>query len=205
MMNALKARHFAVILTTLLASASAAIPAPRTNSLNMIVGGITSQPIGHYEFCQRLPDECNQRFASTLPPKVTEYGWEMIQQINASVNHRIEARTDMDVYGREEYWAYPTTAGDCEDYALEKRKELKEKGFSLADLLITVVRKPDGEGHAVLTVRTSEGDYILDNLTDQVKLWSETDYTYLKRQASFNTGRWVSIEDGRELVVGSVR
>lgn len=204
-MNALKARHFAVILASLLASASAAIPAPRTGSPNMIVGGITSQPIGHYEFCQRLPDECNQRFASTPPPKVTEYGWEMIQQVNASVNHRIEARTDMEVYGREEYWAYPTTAGDCEDYALEKRKELKEKGFSLADLLITVVRKPDGEGHAILTVRTSEGDYVLDNLTDQVKIWTDTDYTYLKRQASFNTGRWVSIEDGRELVVGSVR
>lgn len=204
-MFALKARHFAVILASLFVSASAAIPAPRNNAPSMVVGGITSQPIGHYEFCQRLPNECNQRFASTPAPKVTEYGWEMIQQVNASVNHRIEARTDMDVYGQEEYWAYPTTAGDCEDYALEKRKELQEKGFSLADLLITVVRKPDGEGHAVLTVRTSQGDYILDNLNDDVKLWIDTPYTYLKRQASFNTGRWVSIEDGRELVVGAVR
>ncbi|WP_137134870.1 transglutaminase-like cysteine peptidase [Rhizobium sp. FKY42] len=205
MMYAQKARQLAVILATVLVSASAAVPAPRTSSAQMIVGGITSQPIGHYEFCQRLPAECDQRFASTPAPKVTEYGWEMIQQINFSVNHRIEARTDMEVYGREEYWAYPTTAGDCEDYALQKRKELKDKGFSLADLLITVVRKPDGEGHAVLTVRTSEGDFILDNLSDEVKLWSDTPYTFLKRQASFNTGRWVSIEDGREIVVGALR
>ena len=49
---------------------------------------------------------------------------------------------------------------------LEKRRDLMSKGISLTDLLITVVRKPDGEGHAVLTVRTDEGDYVLDNLTD---------------------------------------
>lgn len=205
MMYAQKARQLAVILATVLVSASAAVPAPRTSSSLMVVGSITSQPIGHYEFCQLNQDECNQRFPSTPAPKVTEYGWEMIQQVNASVNHRIEARTDMEVYGREEVWAYPTTAGDCEDYALQKRKELKDKGFSLADLLITVVRKPDGEGHAVLTVRTSDGDFILDNLSDDVKLWSEMPYTFLKRQASFNTGRWVSIENGREVVVGALR
>jgi predicted transglutaminase-like cysteine proteinase len=204
MMNALKARRFAVAVVVMLAPATAAIPAPRSLA-HMTTGQITSQPIGHYEFCQANPDECNQRFASAPAPKVTEFGWSAIRDINTSVNHRIEAKTDFEVYGREEVWAYPITAGDCEDYVLEKRRELAEKGFSLADLLITVVRKPDGEGHAVLTVRTSDGDYILDNLTDDVKLWTDTSYTFLKRQASFNTGRWVTIEDGREIVVGALR
>jgi hypothetical protein len=50
---------------------------------------------------------------------------------------------------------------------------LIERGFSPADVLITVVRKPDGEGHAVLTLRTSEGDFVLDNLVDEVKHWRE--------------------------------
>jgi predicted transglutaminase-like cysteine proteinase len=136
---------------------------------------------------------------------VTDYGWNAIHDVNASVNDRIMARTDMQVYGREEYWEYPVDAGDCEDYALQKRKELSERGFALSDLLITVVRKPDGEGHAVLTVRTSQGDFILDNLNSEVKLWSDTDYTFLKRQASFDTGRWVTIEDGRDVVVGALR
>ena len=45
-------------------------------------------------------------------------------------------------------------AGDCEDFVLLKRKKLIAGGFSPSDLLITVVRKPDGEGHAVLTLRT---------------------------------------------------
>ena len=88
---------------------------------------------------------------------------------------------------------------------LEKRRELAAKGISLSNLLITVVRKPDGEGHAVLTVRTDKGDFILDNLSDSVKAWGETDYRYLKRQSSVNTGRWVSIREGQTTLVGSVR
>jgi predicted transglutaminase-like cysteine proteinase len=204
MMNAHKARLFAAILTAAIAPASVAMPASSPMA-HMVTGSVTSQPIGHYEFCQAHKDECSIRLPSATAAKVTEYGWDMIQQINSAVNARYEARTDLEVYGREEVWAYPTTAGDCEDFALQKRKELAAKGFSLADLLITVVRKPDGEGHAVLTVRTSEGDFILDNLTDDVKLWTDTSYTFLKRQASFNTGRWVTIEDGREILVGALR
>ncbi|MGI2032906.1 transglutaminase-like cysteine peptidase [Rhizobium panacihumi] len=201
---AVKVRFLAVILGVTLASATSAIPAPRTLA-SMVTGSVTSQPIGHYEFCQRHQDECSIRTRPAPAPKVTEFGWKAIHDINASVNDRIFARTDLEVYGREEYWEYPVDAGDCEDYALQKRKELSERGFALADLLITVVRKPDGEGHAVLTVRTSQGDFILDNLNSDVKLWSDTDYTFLKRQASFDTGRWVTIEDGRDVVVGALR
>ncbi|MQY44840.1 transglutaminase [Rhizobiales bacterium RZME27] len=201
---AVKVRFLAVILGVTLASATSAIPAPKTLA-SMVTGSVTSQPIGHYEFCQRHKDECGIKTRPAPAPKVTEYGWTAIHDINSSVNNRIMARTDMQVYGREEYWEYPVDAGDCEDYALQKRKELSERGFALSDLLITVVRKPDGEGHAVLTVRTSKGDFILDNLNSDVKLWSDTDYTFLKRQASFDTGRWVTIEDGRDLVVGALR
>ena len=171
----------------------------------MVTGAVTSQPIGHYEFCRQNPGECNRRLASSPPPKHTPSGWAAIKRVNASVNARIKAMTDKDIYGREEVWVYPTEVGDCEDYALLKRRELAAKGFSLSDLLITVVRKPDGEGHAVLTVRTAQGDFILDNLEPEVKLWYETSYTYLKRQASFSTGRWVSIENGSDVVVGALR
>jgi predicted transglutaminase-like cysteine proteinase len=90
------------------------------------------------------------------------------------------------------------------DYVLQKRRILSEEGVALSNLLITVVRKPDGEGHAVLTVRTDEGDFVLDNLRKAVLPWDETGYRYLKRQASDHTGRWVSILDGDEPLVGSV-
>src|SRR5690606_2813889 len=105
-----------------------------------------------------------------------------------------------------EVWTYPAQGvGDCEDYVLEKRRRLHRLGVSLSNLLITVVRKPDGEGHAVLTVRTSNGDFILDNLTDKVRPWDETGYRFLKRQATDHTGRWVSIRDDQTVLVGSVQ
>lgn len=176
-----------------------------SRSPSMLTGGLTSQPIGHYEFCQKYSDECSQRSKMTAPPKVTEYGWKLIHDINSEVNNSIIAMTDLEIYGRDEVWDYPTEVGDCEDFVLMKRKKLIEKGFSTQDLLITVVRKPDGEGHAVLTVRTSEGDFILDNLEDEVKLWTKTDYSYLKRQASFNTGRWITIENDSDLLVGALK
>ncbi|NTF30685.1 transglutaminase-like cysteine peptidase [Rhizobium skierniewicense] len=183
----------------------ASAQADNKGSPSMVTGGITSQPIGHYEFCQKYVSECDIRSKLTPPPRVTEYGWKVIREVNTEVNTTIIAMTDMEVYGKEEVWEYPKTAGDCEDFVLLKRKKLTERGFAVSDLLVTVVRKPDGEGHAVLTLRTNDGDFILDNLSDDVKLWTDTNYTYLKRQASFNTGRWVSIEDGRDVLVGALR
>ena len=69
---------------------------------------------------------------------------------------------------------------------------------------MTVVRKADGEGHAILTVRTDRGDFVLDNLNAEVLPWAQTGYRFLKRQSSQNTGRWVTIEDGDQTLVGSV-
>ena len=131
--------------------------------------------------------------------------WNRIVQVNLTVNHSIRPMNDIDIYGKDEVWAYPTAGvGDCEDYVLEKRRTLARLGISLSDLLITVVRKPDGEGHAVLTVRTDKGDFVLDNLTDKVRQWDQTGYRFLKRQAADHTGRWVTIREGQAPLVGSV-
>jgi predicted transglutaminase-like cysteine proteinase len=127
--------------------------------------------------------------------------------VNNSVNQRVKPMTDKQNYGVEEYWAYPDDGyGDCEDYALEKRRELMADNVPAGDLLITVVKQTNGEGHAVLTVRTSMGDYILDNLESRILVWTDTDYRYLKRQSETNSGRWVAIRDDRDItVVGSLK
>jgi predicted transglutaminase-like cysteine proteinase len=172
----------------------------------MITGGMTSQPIGHYEFCKANPAECAIHMADRGPQRVTGAVWRLLTSVNMSVNKSVKPMNDYDIYGKDEVWAYPSAGvGDCEDYVLEKRRELRRRGIPLSDLLITVVRKPDGEGHAVLTVRTDKGDFVLDNLTDRVKLWTETGYRYLKRQSTVNTGRWVSIREDQTTLVGSVR
>lgn len=172
---------------------------------SMIVGRQTSQPIGHYEFCKANPRECTIRPRDDGALRLTDELWTLINEVNLRVNKAVAPQSDIDNYGLDEVWTYPDSGrGDCEDYALEKRRQLSKGGISLADLLITVVRKPDGEGHAVLTVRTDKGDYVLDNLSDEVKPWRETGYKYLKRQASYNTGRWVSLIEDNTPLVGSL-
>ncbi len=197
----------AVILGALLTvsvSAPTATPSPRPQA-SMITGSVTSQPIGHYQFCRELPGECHSTRSNMAAPKVTAAGWKTVRDVNRMVNTEITPVTDEELYGQEEKWAYPTTAGDCEDFALLKRRILMQRGFPEASLLITVVRKPDGEGHAVLTLRTASGDFILDNLEDEVKPWYATPYRYLKRQATFDSGRWVSIENGNDVLVGALQ
>ena len=130
----------------------------------MPTGGRTTQPIGHYEFCQRLPDECKQRTASRRPVELSRTVWAEMVAVNNGVNTKVTPRTDMEIWGKPEVWSFPDKFGDCEDFALEKRRELIADGIPAGSLLITVVRQANGDGHAVLTVRTSDGDYILDNL-----------------------------------------
>ncbi len=192
-----------VAFAAIIAMSTPAMPASQ-NTPSMVIGNVTSQPIGHYDFCQRYRSECGPT-RDLMPINMTADTWALVNQINLHVNKTIEPATDQDVYGVEEYWAYPVTAGDCEDFALLKRRILIQRGFSPSNLLMTVVRKPDGEGHAVLTLRTSQGDYILDNLSDDVKLWYQTPYSYIKRQASYNAGRWVTIENGRDVLVGALK
>ncbi|MDN2581877.1 transglutaminase-like cysteine peptidase [Aquibium sp. ELW1220] len=167
-------------------------------------GGLTSQPIGHYEFCKSSPSECSTATPDRGPVRMSNALWNRISSVNVTVNADIRPMSDVDVFGKDEVWAYPTDGvGDCEDYVLEKRRQLS-RSIPLSNLLITVVRKKNGEGHAVLTVRADQGDFILDNLTDEVKTWDKTGYRFLKRQASSHTGRWVSLVNDQNMMVGSV-
>lgn len=173
----------------------------------MLTAGRTSQPVGHYELCQILPKECVRNVdARRKPVELTRTLWSQMIDINNAANETIIPLTDNEIWGVEEKWSYPDNGvGDCEDYVLEKRRRLNDLGIPLSDLLITVVRQPNGDGHAVLTVRTSLGDFILDNLEPRILPWQETEYQYLKRQSEAHAGIWVSIEDGRNIAVGSVR
>lgn len=203
-MAALRGASGGLTMAALLtAFAGAAVPAAAGGS--MTTGGPTSQPIGHYEFCKANPAECSLRPVDRGPERMTDALWARLGSVNRSVNSAVAPMNDIDIYGEEEVWAYPATGvGDCEDYVLEKRRMLFDEGISLSNLLITVVRKLNGEGHAVLTVRTDRGDFVLDNLNNAVKPWNATGYRYLKRQASDNTGRWVSLREERNTFVGAV-
>ncbi len=194
----LKSCIAAVLFASAFAGVANAFPA------NMKVSGRANPPIGAYEFCNVNPSECAGSHADAGPAMLTEDSWKTILKINYQVNNSIQPMTDQDVYGVEERWAYPTTVGDCEDFALLKQRLLMKAGFAPSDLLMTVVLQPNGEGHAVLTVRTDRGDFILDNMRDKVMIWSETEYRFLKRQSTTSEIAWDKIQDGRSSYVGSL-
>jgi predicted transglutaminase-like cysteine proteinase len=99
----------------------------------------------------------------------------------------------MEHWGVVDRWDFPEDGyGDCEDYQLLKRKLLAERGLSRRAMRMTVVIDEQGEGHAVLMIRTSRGDYILDNKTSAVLPWRDTGYTYVKREGQDSTA-WVSL------------
>ncbi|GAB5507743.1 MAG: transglutaminase-like cysteine peptidase [Rhizobiaceae bacterium] len=192
----------------ILLSAVALALAPQMASANsyMLSKGRTTQPVGHYEFCQQIPVECRQVTMERQPVELTRKLWAKIVDVNNLVNTMVTPRTDREIWGIEERWSYPVKGiGDCEDYVLEKRRLLMKAGIPAGNLLITVVRQPNGDGHAVLTARTSMGDFVLDNLEPRILAWTDTEYRYLKRQSDQNSGVWVSIEDARQVAVGSVR
>ncbi|WP_294645627.1 transglutaminase-like cysteine peptidase [uncultured Aureimonas sp.] len=170
----------------------------------MTLRGPTSQPIGHFEFCKSYPETCGPN-AEIGIIQITDRSWQSIIEVNNTVNEGIIPRTDMEMHGVAELWSYPSIEGDCEDFVLLKQYMLERDGFPRSALLITVVRQPNGEGHAVLTIRTNRGDIILDNLDKRALDWTLTPYKFLKRQSEQNSAKWVAIEDGRDMLVGSVR
>jgi len=193
-----------LLLPVLTGLAMLAGPAHAQSSLgsSMATGGITSQPIGHYDFCTLNRSEC-RRTPSAQPVGLTDATFAQLDAVNRQVNGSIVAVTDLQLYNLVEVWAYPAGAGDCEDFVLLKRKLLADAGWPLGNLLITMVLQANGEAHAVLTVRTDRGDLILDNLSNEVRLWTDTPYIYLKRQSDRDAGTWVSIS-GSTMTAGNL-
>lgn len=171
--------------------------ARENNAAFMSLTGKTRPPIGHVQFCKANPEHCNAVVGQDRGMDLTTERWDELIRINHLVNQSVIPVSDMELYSRPEVWTFPGRYGDCEDYVLLKRHYLLEKGWPAGSLLITVVRRPDGEGHAVLTVRTDRGDFILDNLEPLVHHWTETPYAYLKRQSSKSPKRWEGIVDAR--------
>jgi predicted transglutaminase-like cysteine proteinase len=160
------------------------------------VRGDATPPIGWLQFCDNVANsaDCKVPTLKAAIAPLDEKRWRELLAINTKVNTSIAPVTDMDQWGVAERWSYPTTGmGDCEDYVLLKRKMLIDAGWPRQALHITVVRDKKGDGHAVLTVKTDRGDFILDNTEKKVLIWLETGYQYIKRQSDENPNRWVSL------------
>jgi predicted transglutaminase-like cysteine proteinase len=159
------------------------------------VGGSTSVPYGWVDFCGRRPEECSLGKLQPLDVRLTKPTWSVLNRINTRVNAAIEPITNLAHWGTMlDHWDYPVDGkGDCKVYALYKRKLLVDAGFPRQALLMTIVKDLEGEGHAILTVKTDRGEFVLDNLTDDIRPWDATGYTYLKRQAQSDPNVWLDL------------
>jgi predicted transglutaminase-like cysteine proteinase len=165
------------------------------------IGPSTRPPIGWVEFCVEHPVECKVTPATPRDVVLSNKAWTDLVRINKWVNENVRPMTDMEHWGVVEKWSYPDDGyGDCEDYALLKRRMLVEAGWPREALLMTVVREKNGNGHAVLTVKTDKGEFILDNQEERILLWSETSYRFVKRQSQADPNRWVSLGDPRPTI-----
>lgn len=170
--------------------AAALVSSPLAHaSVWLKTGSETSRPYGHVEYCNNNAGDCRSSGKSqTLPPARLS----ILKTINHVINKAIKPVSDLEQFGKREHWTATTDAGDCEDYALAKRRALLKHGFKASDLLLTMTRRR-GEAHTVLVVRTRDGDYVLDNLRSAVLLVNKTGLGYVKMQSSDNARKWRSI------------
>lgn len=148
-------------------------------------------PMGYLRFCLLNPADC--RPAVGQPERITLSVGQIrqLQAVQTTVNRDVRPRPDA---GRlRDDWTYPARgAGDCEDYALEKRKALIGAGWPASVLRLATAVTEKGEPHVVLTVATTQGDWVLDNRYHGIQPWSSLKYRWLARQDTRNPLKWAA-------------
>jgi predicted transglutaminase-like cysteine proteinase len=192
------ARGVAASAIVLAALAAPVVSNADERPLFVSIGETAKPPIGWIEFCVEYEPECKTKPTQPRDVVLTTQAWKDLERVNLFVNTHVKPMTDMEHWGVVERWNYPDDGyGDCEDYVLQKRRLLMAAGWPREALLITVVRDKRGDGHAILTVKTDKGEFILDNQNDQILLWSDTGYRFVKRQSQSDQNLWVSLGDPR--------
>ena len=193
-------RNCAAVLAALVISASftGAGGGGTDAPLFAAIGSDTPTPIGWKQFCATYVAECETKPSVPRDIVLSANARSYLNRVNEWVNHNIRPMTDMDHFGMIQWRRYPDDGiGACHSYALLKRRMLIQAGWPREALLMTIVETDygRGEGHAVITVKTDRGEFILDNLTDEILLWSQTPYLYYKRQSQSDPNAWVRIND----------
>lgn len=141
-------------------------------------------PLGYQLMCLKTPSECKGGGAASV--KATTDVMSQLKSVNSKVNRSIRPRNDA---GGADVWSVNATSGDCEDYALTKRRALIKAGLPASSLRIAYVKTRSGEDHAILVVKTSKGDYALDNLNASIRPLSQTGYRVIS-QSGANPMKW---------------
>ncbi|SFL24638.1 transglutaminase-like cysteine peptidase [Methylorubrum salsuginis] len=207
MRNEFAQRRFSIVRRTVMAglalaaglgavglgTTEAAAQALPTMGLSATTTG-AARPIAAWaEFCERYPGECAVDRTEAASVTLTPALWQTINTINRRINRSVDAVTDQQHWHSADRWDLAEDGrGDCEDFQLLKRRLLVQAGLPRRALRMTVVIDEKGEGHAVLTIVTNRGDLILDNKTSTILPWTQTGYTFVKRESQEAVG-WVAL------------
>jgi predicted transglutaminase-like cysteine proteinase len=183
---------FALPLTAWNAEAQTLAALP---SMSQPIGDLgAARPIqGWVKFCESFPKECAVDVSEAAVIDITPQIWKTVVSVNQRVNATIKPITDQEHWGVVDVWGFPNDGqGDCEDFQLLKRRMLADGGLPRRAMRMTVVIDELGEGHAVLMLRTNQGDYVLDNKTSSILPWEKTGYVFIKRESQ-SAETWVSL------------
>jgi len=148
-----------------------------------------------------LNDESRLDFATILATLSTQYGaqaqargiaWqenvttlggltvqEQLAAVNQFFNQRVRWKTDLEIYGAEDFWATPAETlgrgtGDCEDFTIAKYATLRHLGVPAEQLRLTYVQlkvtNTRSQAHMVLAWYPSPNTtpLILDNANPRI-------------------------------------
>jgi len=184
-------RRFAVLF--FLAFPLAAVAGPSHADTMMPVGPVINPPSGFIDFCRRHSGECRKDVLELAVVRLTPQRRAELKDVQDTVNRDVFYTPDSRNFAKADYWEYPYIYGDCEDYALEKRRRLIALGWPRSALLLAMVGMPDKTKHLVLVAVTSDGELVLDNATKGIVSWHRANYTWLRRQSRSNESIWVSL------------
>lgn len=154
-----------------------------------------SAPAAFLDFCNRYPEDCLPPMKGISKVNLDAERMRELNTVNSDVNDTLFFNSDL---ATTDVWDYPQdNIGDCEDFVIEKRKRLMDLGWPEDTLLITMVKKriPNFAGrkdHAVLTVRTAQGDYVLDNEIRSAVAWTTANrlFDYVMIQTQMDPKIW---------------
>ncbi|MGX5846160.1 transglutaminase-like cysteine peptidase [Mesorhizobium sp. PL10] len=138
----------------------------------------------------------NSTFAGIVEAARDKRFIDKLSFVNSSINRAIAYKKDSVVYGKLDYWAKPSEilerrAGDCEDFAILKMAALLHAGIPAQSMSLVVLQdRKRGFFHAVLSVSTGSGVFILDSLSNVVS--RDSDLPSYVPLYSFSTDRaWI--------------
>lgn len=182
------------VIFSIVAFGSSTAMAANKGGTFMVALRSTTSPPGALNLCGKYRWACTNTGHHRMKSSTA---LNLAKSVNNKINRQVRQIEDIAQYGRKEYWTLPTArGGDCEDIVLLKKKKLLEKGLASEDLLIATVLDLNRNSHAVLVLRTQQGDYVLDSLRNRIIPWRSTGYTFLKMQNPKALGRWDAILAG---------